>query len=369
MKFSIDQKVMKAALKKAFEIVNNKSDKVILKGVQVIATEDEIVLTGSDAKNSIKVIIPSEYIVSIEDTGSTVFPDRAKEIIDKLSGDLSIETDGNNQTTIQTKKSSFEVNCWDASEFIKLPEIKSDPIVKLSSETFNNLVQKTAFSASTSETRPILQAVKVDISKDGLSMIATDSHRLANVIQPLEFDKEELSFPVEALSLESMTKVFGSHDVEIYLEGETQFIVKAGNTIFYSQLMNGNYPKLPPMNLSNFPSVVTLNRDEAIDCFEQIKIITKKKNNSGHTTFDFSGETVSLKGIQADAGKGTIDLDCIEHEGDPLRINMNIEHVLQALKNIDSDNVRFSLLGELKPYYITPTKSAFAQVNMLSPIR
>ena len=70
-------------------------------------------------------------------------------------------------------------------EYPAFPEIKSKNPIKLKLDEFKNLVSKVQRASSQDESRAILTGILMEIENGNLTMVATDSYRLATIKQKL----------------------------------------------------------------------------------------------------------------------------------------------------------------------------------------
>ncbi len=81
--------------------------------------------------------------------------------------------------------SSFSLNCLQAHDFPELPADEGSGLT-IPAEPLVEAINRVARAASRDETRPVLTGVLVRIAQDGLTMVATDSYRLAVRQAPLD---------------------------------------------------------------------------------------------------------------------------------------------------------------------------------------
>ncbi|MBO1915132.1 DNA polymerase III subunit beta, partial [Microvirga sp. 3-52] len=94
------------------------------------------------------------------------------------------------------------------------------------------------------ETRPILTGVQWVAENGKLSCVATDSHRLARrLTSPEEMPTDPLSIVIPGKSLQELNKILPDNNdpIEILIT-EQQILFKTANVLFYSRLLEGNYP-------------------------------------------------------------------------------------------------------------------------------
>lgn len=375
MKFEINRDLLVEAFSKVGKVVSSKATIPILQGFLLEVTQEKIIITGSDSTETIRhaIAVDGEDINVIE-PGKVVMPKQIEAIVKKSNNCIEFSLDGF-KTTIKSGKSEFEIICLDADEYPKFPEYDySSPSLLLAGEQFRDLIKKTAFAASTSETRPILQGVCLEVGKGNVNLVCTDSHRLARVVHKAQ-SEQDIKIVVPAKSFDNMAKVFDlDKEVEVFVQNEQSILLKNGQTCFISRLLSGNYPDTSRLIPTDSKELVTINRKELVDGLELIKEIASSDNkNSGVVKLHVNG-VASLSSQQAQKGKGKIDIpyDSFEVNGEDneLTIAFDCKYALDALKSMDCETVEMNFTGPLRPFVIKPHGAVqLEELQLILPVR
>ena len=179
MKFKINKEILNEKLNIVGKAISTKNIIPVLSGIKIDLTNEGLFLTASNDDIAIQTFISKDNIKDINEIGSIIVPGRYfLEIIRKLEDDiLNIETDGL-KIIISTKRGEYSLNGMNSKDF---PNIKMDvgenPII-LEQNILKTIIAQTSFAVSTQESRPILTGINVEIDKDVLTFVATDSYRL-----------------------------------------------------------------------------------------------------------------------------------------------------------------------------------------------
>ena len=126
------------------------------------------------------------------------------------------------------------------------------------------LIRQTVFAVSTSETRPILTGVNWKVENDELTCIATDSHRLAMRKAKIENQINGIyNVVIPGKSLNELSKILDDSNelIEIVIT-ENQVLFKAKNLLFFSRLLEGNYPDTSRLIPTESKTDITVNTKE-----------------------------------------------------------------------------------------------------------
>lgn len=372
MKFSIQHNHIQEILTKFGKVLSERVSLPILSGVLVQATEKLIVFIAADGTDSIVIRFPvsEDEGVLVEETGSVVIPKKAFEISKKLKGTINFELD---QTAQQLKMSQNKTvinhSIMDASEYPSIGQTNANARkFEMPGTEFAEIIRKTAFAASTSETRPVLQSVLMSFSNSGNKFVATDSHRLATY-KHAELDKEDaISLPVPAKALVHLSKTFDFTKKVFILASDNQIAFGNANTIMYTRLLEGNYPETDRLIPQEFCSQLTVNRQELIEALELLQVLT----NNSVVKLTIGTMFASLD-AQSEVSKGKREIAFENYEGDEgFTISFSAQYVLEAIKTFDSPSIQMSFSGKAKPFTITEVsdnQSTKSTLQLILPVR
>ncbi|MFT8394012.1 MAG: DNA polymerase III subunit beta, partial [Liquorilactobacillus ghanensis] len=284
MKFAIKRTAFLQQLNNVQRAISTKTTIPILTGLKLELTADKLTLTGSDADISIQTVISTEdenAQLEISQPGSVVLPARFfSEIIKKLPTDnFSLEVNENLQTTILSGPASFTVNGLDAVEYPHLPEVESSQQLTLPADLFKKVINQTTIAASDQESRPILTGVHLMIDQQQLTAVATDSHRLSQRKIPLENETAAYDIIVPSRSLTELARMLPDSTAKIELRiSENQILCSFSQTVFYSRLLEGNYPDTTQLIPQTSETELEVNAVEFLAAIERASLLSHEGN-------------------------------------------------------------------------------------------
>jgi DNA polymerase III subunit beta len=376
MKFKSKKDLLVEGFNKVLKAVKTKTNVPILQGILIEVEQDLIRLTGSDSNETIQHCIPVDgENIEVVETGKTVLPKQIVDITKKLNKEVIFSSSSNGlMTKITSGKSEFEINCMDAEEYPKFPQVDLEkPTIILKGDQFQNIIRKTAFAASTSEVRPILQGICFEMQGDCLNLVCTDSHRLSQVSLPTTLVHQvNTRLVIPAKVLDNAVKVSDlQNDVEIFVL-EKNILIKNGPTFYMARLLEGNYPDTSRLIPQDFIATITINRKELLNALELISGISSQadNNNKGVAKLQI-GEVVTVSSYQAQTGSGKVEIPFESLEGDvEFTLSFSIKYAIDALKEIDSDFVNFHFTGSMRPFLFTPSEeNELKELHLILPIR
>jgi DNA polymerase-3 subunit beta len=118
-----------------------------------------------------------------------------------------------------------------------------------------------------------------------------------------------------------------------------------------SRLLEGQFPKYNQLIPSESPKIAGVNKSKFVSALERVAVMVNEKTNI--VTMDFSADKLMLCANTPDAGKSEETLE-IDYAGDDLSIAFNYKYVLDALKNLDSPDVKIGLNTSLSATVLRP---------------
>lgn len=376
MKFDIMRDRLLNGLNDVMKAVSSKTTIPILTGIKIDVTEEGLFLTGSDADITIQTFIPVEedgdQLINITETGSIVLQARMfNEIVRKLpTNDVEIEVVNGLQTHIRSGKSEFHLIGSDASEYPLLPEVSADGSFSLPADLLKSIIRETVFAVAASESRPVLTGVNWQIQDDELVCVATDSHRLARRKTKLEQVPTDVSSVViPGKSLNELNKVLedSTNPVQIVITSQ-QVLFKTENVLFFSRLLEGNYPDTTRLIPAEFKTNVTINGKSLLQAIDRASLLAREDRNNVVRFETFEGNIVEISSNSPEIGKVEEQIQVEALDGENLKISFSAKYMMEALKAIDGQDVIIQFTGAMRPFILRSVIDD-AILQLILPVR
>ena len=350
MKFSVSQDQFQQAIAAVQRATATRVIQPILGHILIenVGT-DQLRLSATDLDFAIETTVPA---MILEPGKTTIAAKKLLEMISKLPKDTII-VDANLETQtarIQCGSSVFDVRTLPAEEFPVIKQIDKEQAVEVSLESFNRAVQHTVFAAASYEANNVLGGVFFKLSGTQLEMAATDGSRLARCVESLEGSSvsETVSAIIPAKTLQEFSKLVGSsQDTTLRVAiKDGQIAFRTSHFYLLSRLLDGQYPQYEQLIPKDFKIIAYANRQALIHSLERAAVMANERTNLVKMTFDKGN--LSLMAQTPDVGDSKDNVD-IQYEGEEMNIAFNYKFVLDALKVIESDDVRMELNGGVSP--------------------
>ncbi|WLD93396.1 DNA polymerase III subunit beta [Alkalihalobacillus sp. AL-G] len=378
MKFVMNRDQLVTSVQDVMKAVSTRTTIPILTGIKIEAHEDGVTLTGSDSDISIERYVPAveeDYqYVEIEKPGSIVLQARFfSEIVKKLpDSKVEIEVYDRFATRIRSGSSEFNLNGLDPQEYPRLPEVQENNRFSMQADLLKTLIRQTVFAVSTSETRPILTGVNLDIENGELNCVATDSHRLASRSAAVETTSEELSFSnvvIPGKSLSELSKILDdSSDLVDIVVTESQVLFKAKNILFFSRLLDGNYPDTSKLIPNEYKTEMVIATKEFLQAIDRASLLAREGRNNVVKFATMENNQIEISSNSPEIGKVFEHVATESLTGEELKISFSAKYMMDALKAMDCTEVRIKFTGAMRPFVLTPIEGQTIK-QLILPVR
>lgn len=371
MRFTAQKQPLVDAVSHVSIAVSARTTIPILTGIKITVSETHVLLTASDSDISIQVEIPPDAL-NVKESGGVVLPARYfVDLVRKLPGEtIEIEVGGQYATTIRSGQSQFQLNGMDPDEFPHLPQLNEVGVFSIASDLLKTIIRQTSFAVSTAESRPVLTGVLWELQDNVLRFVSTDSHRLARREVQVEMAEEPPvnHAVVPGKSLADLNKLLNDDDqlVDIVLT-DNQLLVKTANILFYSRLLEGNYPDTSRIIPQSSKMAVVVNTKELLSSIDRASLLSQSaKNNVVKLTGE--DERLEITANTPEIGSVTETVGVSEFTGEPIKISFNAKFMMDALRAVDSEHIRIEFTGAMAPFIIQPTEND-SLLYLILPVR
>lgn len=377
MQFTIQQNKLVQAVNDVMKAVSSKTTIPILTGIKITATENGVTLTGSDSDISIESFIPVEeegnQHVDIQKPGSIVLQAKFfSEIVKKLPKEtVDIEVQDNFSTRITSGSAEFYLIGLDPEEYPQLPTISDNHAFQMPIDLLKQIIRQTVFAVSTSETRPILTGVNWRLENNELVCVATDSHRLAMRKAPVEGGEQAniSSVVIPGKSLNELNKILEDTNelIDIVIT-ENQILFKTKYLLFLSRLLEGNYPDTSRLIPADYKTEVIMITKEFLQAIDRASLLAREGKNNVVKLTTFENESVQISTTLPEVGKVEEYVRSESLTGEELKISFSAKYMMDALKALDSTDIKISFTGAMRPFLIRPLDND-SILQLILPVR
>lgn len=365
MKLTFQKSVLLNGINIVLKAVPSKTTMPILECILIDASSDEIKLTANDMELGIETKVAGEIL----EKGKIALDARLfSEIIRKLSdvdSTVSIESDEKFNTVIACENSVFKIQGKDGEEFAYLPYIEKNKYICLSQFSLKEIIRQTIFSISVNDSNKLMTGELFEVAGNELRVVSLDGHRMSIRKLILKDHYEDTKVIVPGKTLNEISKILGGDNEKevLIFFGPNHVLFEFDDTIVVSRLIDGEYFKVDQMLSSDYSTKVVINRKEFMDCIERASILIRE-NDKKPIILTIEDSKMSLR---LNSSFGTMNAEILIHKsGNDIMIGFNPKFLVDALRNIDDEEVTLYMMNAKSPCFIKDENESY--IYLILPV-
>jgi len=314
---------------------------------------DRINLTATDLELGIRSSCPAR----VKKAGAGTIP--AKRLLDYVrllpDADLEVKLQENQWASLVCGRSRTKIAGMLRESFPELPQMP-DVLAQIPISVLVSMILKTIFAISAEESRFTLNGSLLLLKSTGLTMVATDSHRLAMVEHPIEL--AGVTTQVRALlprkAMGEIVKLGQDAAPDAMLQfarDENHLFFQLGERVLLSRQLTGNFPDFERVLPKDHPNSVVLDREELRKSVERVSQFSDERSRAIRLRAA-EGE-LHIHSSLSETGESEESLPA-EYMEAPVEIGFNAGYLLDFLRATTEAQVAFHFkdahsAGELRP--------------------
>jgi DNA polymerase-3 subunit beta len=334
--------------------VSSKNTLPILSHILLEAKKGEIRLTATDLEIGISVKIEGEVI---EEGAITVPARKFSEIIKELpvQSNIYISVKKGQTIHIEAGKSYFKLMGLAREDFPQLPEAPSTArggdSVKIPQKKLKNMIQLTSFAMSHDETRYVLNGILFSFKDKALKLVATDGRRLAIIQKEMTETgnfRKDVILPMK--TIQELNRNLGEEgDIFLYFK-ENQLLISLGQIYITSRLIEGEYPNYEQVIPKKIKDELNINTQDFLQATRRASILTNQESQS--VKINIIKDRIIITKSTPELGEAHEEIE-VNYKGGEFIIGFNPNFLMDALKNIEEEHIKFGFVDPEKPAVIT----------------
>ena len=351
MKFSCYKSDLTEAMQFAIRAVAVKPMTPILAGIYLRADGSMLEIqannfsTGLITRIPVNTEVPGEVVVSGK---------RFQEFVRNMPDDTITFSDEDNTLLIESGGASVKLLTMSSSDFPKVKTPDTEHSFKIRTTVLRNLIKRTAFAVAKDDARPIFTGCCFEIKGDTISLVATNTHRLALAKAQLPDSYEDCSFVVPADALRGIMLRIDPNDVENYvtIDYSTRYLTFTFDNVFVnSRLIEGAFPPYERVIPTSSSTNVKVDTSAFRKAVEFVALMSKETEyNTVKFTFSDGGVEVSSNSPEIGGAGQNVEA---EIDGNSVDISFNVAYIADVLKIIEAKQINIALNDKFSPAAFT----------------
>lgn len=373
MKVSVLQEDLHMGLSIAGRAIVSKSTLPVLANILLTADGDWLKLSATNLEIGIicwvgaKVEEPGQVTIPgklLADWVAALSPNRVDMVLAEETQTLGLACD----------RYETHIKGIQAEEFPVMPEPEQSGGIELECDLLKSMINQTAFSAGTDQSRLTLTGVLIQFGEGQLTMASADGFRLSVRQQNSLPADTEGQVIVPARSLVEVQRVCGQFEgerVKLFLEPSGKRVrFQFEDVLIFSNVIEGKFPEWNKIIPAKHMTRTTVETPGLLKSVRISRLFAVGSANLLHLQMQ-PGDSDQMKtglltvsAVDAELGNNTAVLDAII-DGEPCMISLNCKYMIEVLSVIDTPQVAIETCNSASPAVLKPVgDSAFTHVIM-----
>ncbi|MFZ7113798.1 MAG: DNA polymerase III subunit beta [Bacteroidota bacterium] len=356
MKFIVSSTTLMKHLQQISGVLNSSNPLPILNNFLFVVDKGTLTVSASDLESTMttsiqltegkqggKIAVPAKILL---DTLKT-FPEQPLTfLVDEKTLGIEIVSDFG----------KYKLTGFDAEEFPRVPAMEGAKTLKLSASILQNAINKTLFATGNDELRPVMSGVFFQLSKDNITFVATDAHKLVRYRRTDAKASGEGALIVPKKPLNLLKNIMADSEEIVNINyNESNILFQFANHSLICRLIDGRYPNYEAVIPVDNPNKLTISRSALLSSVRRVSIFSNKTTHQ--VRLKVAGSELQISAEDLDfANEANERLSC-QYEGEDMEIGFNARFLSDMLSNLEFENVTIEMSAPNRAGILVPANS------------
>lgn len=330
----------------------------ILGHVLVKKEGERITLTA----NNLHACISLNLSAQGEDLTCTIPGDKLAALARRVNKDMPVKIKiDHERSVLSAGRGRFEFIAMPVEDFPLPPEHEATLTAHVPAGEFHAALDRTSTAMADNDPRIYLNGVNLEVEPDGITLVATNGHRVFVDHVPvtgLEGEAATGILPPQGVSA-AIKLLAGTDDESVELQlGPQSLRIATPAGILVSQLVDAKYPDWHHVVQQPSETPVMVDREEFLNAIETAVIA---QSDMAYRAIEVNVDDViriEARNLEASAS-GHEELDCI-YTGETAMFAVNAAYLTDALKSAEGEHVQLSFHGGDQPIRVSGERETFS---------
>lgn len=372
MKFSVDSAALTDSVNWVSRSLSTRPIMTALLGI-VIDAQKDVTLSASDLETSAK----SSFNAEIKEPGRVLVPGRLLTEISKAlpNKTVTFQLEGS-RVLVTAGSAKFTLPTLPLNEYPNLPNLP-ETSGTIASELFATAVNQVAVAAGRDDSLPTLTGIHIDITKETITLAATDRYRLA--VREINWTPNDPELTTTALLrartlADAARTIANTKNVSISIaptsNNERLVGFASEAKTMTSRQLDGSFPPYRHLLPSETSANAVIEVVKLLDSVRRVALVTDK---TVPLRLKFNNNTLQLEAGAGDEAQATEELE-INYSGEAIDIAFNPTFLTDGLSALGTAYVNIAFTGSNKPAMLTGKSKADGSADtsfryLLMPMR
>ncbi len=339
MKFKITRENLLISLQKIIGVIERRQTLPVLSNVLMQVKGTRLTLTGTD----LEVQLISETVLSENGEGEITVPARKLLDICRLLPDHNeiAFNSLDNKLNISSGRSRFTLSTLPSGDFPVFDKNNFNNELSITSSKLRKTIEKTSCCMAQQDVRYYLNGLMLESDGQVLRAVASDGHRLALHEEPLNNDQEEVNqIILPRKGVVELYRLLEDSDDKVKLQISANSIrLVINDLVFSAKLIDGRFPDYKRVFPEGSSKTISLDRLNLKQALSRVSILSNEKYKG--IRLEVSENLLRLEANNPEQEEANEEIE-IDYNDDNVVIGFNGSYMLDAISNVDSENVKIS---------------------------
>ncbi len=370
MKFTVSSSALLSHLQAISRVINSKTSIPILDSFLFRLEGDVLKMTASDIETT---LVTSMEVLNPE--GDGLFALSAKQLLDPLKDftEQPLTFDIDLDSMAVTLVSPYGKYCFvgqNGEEYPKMNEIKETATwFTPDAQQLLKGITRTIFASADDELRPVMNGIFFDLAPEGVTMVASDGHKLVKYTTTEVNSELKTSFILPKKPANLLKNILPKEDgtIKVGFEDKNAVFIMSGYQLS-CRLIDGRFPNYNSVIPQNNPNKVIIDRVSLMNSVKRVASFSNQATNLIKLFFDNNSVVITAQDLDFSTS-GEESITC-QYDGNPLKIGFKATFLVELLNNIPSSEVVLELADQSRAGIILPSENEEKEIllTLLMPM-
>lgn len=360
MKLSCTQENLAASLSLVGPVAGRGGTLPILGNILLEAREGGLTLSATNLEIGITAHVRGKIT---EEGTFTVLGRLFQDYVNLLPKEnVSLSLSGDH-LLVRAGKAQTKIHGLSAEEFPVIPRVEGATAATLDAATMREALSQVLFSVAASDARPELSGVLLRFSPNSLTLVGTDSYRLAERTVPLATSPAILTDIIVPLrTMQELLRILGAVSGELSIAAsENQVLFSVEEAELVSRVIVGTFPDYKQIIPTESKTTVVLSKEPLVRAIKSASLFCRQGLN--HVSLQFSSDKILVSASSSQAGENMIEVPA-SITGADVDIVFDYRFLLDGLAAIPGSEVAITLNTSANPGVFTPKEKGYLYLVM-----
>jgi DNA polymerase-3 subunit beta len=315
--------------------------------VKISASDNESTIVTSisvnETKGTGKIAVPAKILLETLKT----FPEQP------LTFNFDDKTHG---IEIISDHGKYKLAGFSADDYPRIPVIDKAKSFKIKAAALLDAINKSLFATGNDDLRPVMSGVFFQLSKENITFVATDAHKMVRYRRNDLKTSSESSFIVPKKPLTLLKNALSdSEEIVNISHNDSNAFFELKNISLMCRLIDGRYPNYEAVIPIDNPNKLTVSRMALLNSVRRVALFSNKTTHQ--VRFKITGSELQISAEDLDFSNEANERLTCQFDGEDMEIGFNARFLSEMLSNLDSENVSVEMSAPNRAGILFPTES------------